>query len=115
MAFSQRRSLAVKIPLLLSLLLLAALAAMTVASYVELRRATVDIATARLQQAANQMANAFAMSARQRVAGMKQLMQLPEIRDYLRSGDASRKPAIEAAVKTYLGPAIEFGTSSSGT
>ena len=108
MPFSRGRSLAVKIPLLLSLLLLAALAAMTVASYVELRRATVDIATARLQQAANQTANVFAMSTRQRVAAMKQLMQLPEIADYLRSGDASRKPAIEAAVKAYLGPAIEF-------
>ena len=39
MPFRKRRSLAVKIPLIMSLLLLAALAAMSVASYLELRRA----------------------------------------------------------------------------
>ena len=108
MPFSRRRSLAVKIPLLTALLLLAALAAMSVASYVELRRATIDIATGRLKQAADQMGNVFAMSARQRTAAMKQLMQRPEVRDYLRSRDESQQPAIEAAVRAYLGPAIQL-------
>ena len=108
MPFSRGRSLAVKIPLLTSVLVLAALAAMSVASYVELRSALVDMARGRLEQAAGQMANVFGLSARQRIAAMKQLMQLPELHDFLRSGDASRSPAIEAAVRTYLGPAIEF-------
>ena len=108
MSFARRRSLAVKIPLLTSLLLVAALAAMSVASYVELRRATIDIATARLQQAADQMANVFAMSTRQRTGAMKQLMQHPEVREYLRSRDASQRPAIEAAARTYLGAAIQI-------
>ena len=81
---------------------------MSVASYLELRSALIEIARGRLEQAAVQMAGVFDMSARQRLAAMRQLMALPEIRDYVRTGDASRKPAIEAAVKTYLGPAIEF-------
>jgi signal transduction histidine kinase len=108
MPFSRRRSLAVKIPLLTSLLLLAALGAMSVASYVELRSALIGMATGRLQQAADQMANVFGLSARQRIAAMKQLMQRTDIRDFLRSGDASQKPVIDAAVRAYLGPAIEF-------
>jgi signal transduction histidine kinase len=37
---------------------------------------------------------------------MKQLMQLPEVHDYLRTGDASKKPAIDAAVRSYLGATI---------
>ena len=55
MPFSKRRSLAIKIPLLTSLLLAAALLAMSVASYIELRTALVEIATSRLHQAADQM------------------------------------------------------------
>jgi signal transduction histidine kinase len=108
MPFTRRRSLAVTIPLLTALLLLAALGAMSVASYLELRSALIEMARGRLEQAAVQMANVFAMSARQRIAAMKQLMQLPEIRDYVRTGDASKQPAIEAAIKSHLGPAIEY-------
>ena len=108
MPFRKRRSLAVKIPLITSLLLVAALAAMSVASYVELRRALVDLATGRLQGAAAQMANVFGNSARQRTTAMQQLMQRPEIPAYLRTRDASLEEPIRAAVKTYLGTAIEI-------
>ena len=104
MPFSGRRSLAVKIPLLLSLLLLMALAAMSVASYMELRQALVNAATTRLQQAATQMANVFAMSAAPRMAAMRQLMSRSDIRDYLRTRDAAAQPAITSAIQTYLGP-----------
>ena len=106
MPFSRRQSLAFKTPLLLSLLLLLALAAMSVASYLELRRALVDLATARLQQAADQMANVFAMSGRQRVTAMRQLMGRPEVREYLRTRDVRLQPAIDAAVRSHLGTAI---------
>ena len=68
MPFWKRRSLAVKIPLLTSLLLLAALAAVSVASYIELRNGLVDLATGRLQGAASQMASVFGISTRQRMA-----------------------------------------------
>ena len=91
MPFRKRRSLAVKIPLITSLLLLAALAAMSVASYLELRRALVDLATGRLQGAATQMANVFGMSARQRVAAMQQLMKQPDIAAYLKTRDERMK------------------------
>ena len=107
MPFLKRRSLAVKIPLLTSLLLLAALAAMTVASYVELRRALVDMATQRLQGAAVQMANVFGNSVRQRMAAMQQLIRQPEIAAYLKSRDAAHETAIREVVTTYLGSAIE--------
>jgi signal transduction histidine kinase len=107
MPFSRRRSLAVKMPLLVSVLLMLALAAMSVASYVELRSALIETATSRLQQAANQMANVFALSARQRTLGMKQLMLRPEFADYLRTRDASLEPRIDAAIQSYLGAAIQ--------
>jgi signal transduction histidine kinase len=108
MPFLKGRSLAVKIPLLTSLLLLAALAAMSVASYVELRSALVDLAAGRLKGAAAQMANLFGNSARQRVAGMQQLTQRPDIAAYLRTRDAAHEASIREAVKTYLGAAIEI-------
>ena len=104
-----RRSLAIKIPLLTSVLLAAALAAMTVASYLELRRALVDDASQRLQGAAAQMAGVFATSARQRVAAMQQFMNRPEIEAYLKSPDAAREGALRDDVKAYLGTAIEIG------
>ncbi|MBY0497688.1 MAG: HAMP domain-containing protein [Cyanobacteria bacterium] len=109
MPFRSRQSLAVKIPLLQSLLLLAALGAMTVASYVELQRALVDMASQRLQDAAAQMATVFGASARQRVTAMQQFMRRPEVAAYLRSRDASHETTIRNAITTYLGNAIEFG------
>jgi signal transduction histidine kinase len=108
MPFFKGRSLAVKIPLVTAVLLLAALAAMSVASYVELRSALVQMARGRLEQAADQMANVFAASARQRIAAMTQFMRSPGIHDFLRSRDESMKPALEAAARAYLGTAIEF-------
>ena len=109
MPFRKRRSLAIKFPLIVSALLLAALAAMSVASYLELRRTVLDLATGRLRQAANQMANVFGISARQRIAAMQQLMRRPDIVDYLKTRDAAREALIQDAIKSYLGPAIETG------
>ena len=109
MASRKGQSLAVKIPLLTSLLLAAALAAMTVASYLELRRALVDEASQRLQGAASQMANVFATSARQRVNAMQQFVRQPELTAYLRTRDAAHEAVIRDHVKTYLGTAFEIG------
>lgn len=106
MPFSKRRSLAFKIPLITSLLLAAALAAMSIASYLELRTALVELATARLHQAADQMSSVFALSARQRIGAMRELMKRPEMHEFLRTRDASQQPAIEAAIRTYLGAAL---------
>lgn len=104
MPFSKRQSLAVKIPLLMSALLLLTLAGMSAASYVELRASLIEIATERLQRAADQMATVFALSARQRVGAMKQLIDRPEVREFLRTRDAA--PGLDAAVDAYLGTAI---------
>ena len=108
MPFRKRRSLAVKIPLLTSLLLLAALAAVSVASYVELRSALVDLAAGRLQGAAYQMASVFTMSIRQRITGMQQIMQQPAIAAYLKTRDVSHEAAIRDAIRKYLGNAVEI-------
>jgi signal transduction histidine kinase len=105
MPFSRRRSLAVKLPLLSSLMLLLAVGAMTVASYLELRRALADIAAARLQQAAARMADVFSMSANQRLAAMQPLMARADLRAYLRTRDAALRPPLEAAMTAYLGAA----------
>jgi signal transduction histidine kinase len=108
MPFRKRRSLAVTIPLITSLLLLAALAAMSVASYVELRRELVDLATGRLQGAATQMASIFAQTARQRSTAMQQLMGRPEFAAYLKTRDTALEAALQDAVKAHLGAAIEI-------
>jgi signal transduction histidine kinase len=107
MPLSRRRSLAIKIPLILSLLLLAALTAMSVASYLELRRALTEVSTERLQQAAAQMA-AVLSSAGQRAAVMEKLMASPELREYLQSRRPELEPSIAAALNTYLGAAASI-------
>jgi signal transduction histidine kinase len=109
MASRKGQSLAVKIPLLTSLLLAAALAAMTFASYLELQRALVDEASQRLQGAAAQMANVFATSARQRVGAMQQFARQPELAAYLQTRDAAHEAVIRDHVKTYLGTSFEIG------
>ena len=107
MPFRKRRSLAVKIPLLTSLLLLAALAAVSVASYIELRNALIDLAAGRLQGASSQMASVFGISVRQRINVMQQLMQQPAMTAYLRTRDASYEAPIRDAIRSYLGNAFE--------
>jgi signal transduction histidine kinase len=109
MPFRKRSSLAIKIPAIVSALLLAALAAMSAASYLELRRTVIDLATGRLRQAATQMANVFGISARQRIAAMQQLTRRPDIVAYLKTRDAAHEASIRDAIKAYLGPAIEAG------
>jgi hypothetical protein len=109
MPFSRRRSLAVKIPLLMSALLLLALAGMSAASYYELRGSLIEIATERLQRAADQMANVFALSARQRLGAMKQLTERAEVREFLRTRNESLKPTLQAIITPYLGAAIAIG------
>ena len=107
MPFSKRRSLAVKIPLLTALLLVAALAAMSVASYIELRTALVEMATGRLHQAGDQIAAVFSMSARQRINAMKELMARPEIHQFLRTRDASQR--LRSDVPTLAQPGPQTG------
>ena len=104
----RRQSLSIKIPLLTSVLLAAALAAMTVASYLELRRALVDMASQRLQGAAAQMSSVFANSARQRIAATQQFMQQQELASYLQAPDAARRAALQDAAKKHLGTAVEI-------
>ena len=107
MPFRKRRSLAVKIPLLMSLLLLAALTAVSVASYIELRSSLVGLAAGRLQGASNQMASVFGISMRARISGMQQLMQRPDIAAYLKTRDRSHEAPIRDAIRKYLGNAVE--------
>jgi signal transduction histidine kinase len=109
MPFAKRQSLALKIPLLMTTLLLLALAGMSAASYVELRASLIEIATGRLQRAADQLANVFSLSARQRVAAMKQLMDRAEVREFLRTRDEALKPKVQAGIVAHLGQAIAFG------
>jgi signal transduction histidine kinase len=104
-AFWSRQSLAVKLPIILTLLLLLAVTAISVASYLELRREVVGLASARLQQAAEQMAAVFGNSARQRALSMQQLMKQREVVEYLRSRDPALVAAIHVHARTYLGAA----------
>lgn len=110
MPFSKRRSLAFKIPLTTSLLLLAALAAMSVASYVELRSALIEMSAGRLQQAADQMSAVFTMSARQRLAAISELMKRPDVRSYLLAPGAAQQPALDTTIRAYLGAALPIAS-----
>jgi signal transduction histidine kinase len=109
MPFRKRRSLAVTIPLITSVLLLAALAAMSLASYLELRRELVALATQRLEGAASQMATMFGNSARQRIASTQQFIERPEVAAYFKTRDAANEAAIRDAVRRYLGNAFDIG------
>ncbi len=109
MSFWSRQSIAVKLPVTLVLLLLAAFGAMAIVSYFELRRAVVAIASDRLEQAARQMAGVLGSSSVQRLALMKTLMNDPDVRGYLRAPDPSRAAAADVAMRTYLGNAAETG------
>ena len=106
MLFWSRQSLAVKLPIILTLLLLLAVTAVSVASYLELRREVIALASGRMQQAADQMATVFGTSGRQRVVSMQQLMKRPEVLEYLKTRDKALEEPIHAAVRAYLGTAI---------
>jgi signal transduction histidine kinase len=103
-----RQSLAVKLPIVLTLLLLLAVTTVSVASYLELRREVVGLASGRLQQAAEQMAAVFGTAGRQRVTSMQQLMKRPEVLEYLRNRDAALVIAIHTAARAYLGTAANI-------
>ena len=79
MPFSARRSIAVKLPLAVAIVLLIFGAAVGVAAYLEVRQSAIDLATQRVQQAATQIAGVLAASGRQRTAAMQQLMQRPDV------------------------------------
>jgi len=106
MSFWSRQSIAVKLPVAFAAVLLVLGAAMTLVSYLEMRRTVINIASLRLEQAATQMATVLGTSGRQRVAAMQQLMRQPEVIAYLRTREAAQAPAIEKAVRQYLGTAI---------
>jgi len=108
-SFWSRQSIAVKLPVTLVLLLLAAFGAMAIASYFEMRKAVVAIAGERLEQAARQMAGVLGSSSRQRLVLMQTLMNNPDIRGYLRAPDPSRAEAVADEMRTYLGSAAEMG------
>ena len=108
MRFWSRQSIAVKLPLAFALVLLVLGSAMAIVSYLEVRNTVVGIAADRLRQAATQMATVLGASVRQRATSMQQLMQRPEVRDYLRTRSAASASALEAAVKAYLGAAVQI-------
>ena len=109
MSWWSRQSIAVKLPVTLILLLLAAFGAMAVASYFAMRQEVVALAAERLEQAAAQMAGVLGQSTRQRLALMQTLMRNPDVRGYLRAPDPSRADAAAAAMRAYLGNAAEIG------
>jgi len=106
MSFWSRQSIAVKLPLLFAFVLLILGAAMAVVSYLEVRQTVVSIASERLQQATTQMATVLGASGRQRVAGMRQLMQRPDVIDFLKTRNAAHAETIAGAIRSYLGTAI---------
>jgi signal transduction histidine kinase len=103
-----RQSIAVKLPLAFALVLLVLGSAMAIVSYLEVRQTVIGIASDRLQQAATQISAALGVSARQRIAAMQQLMQMPEVHEILRT----KRPGgadLEGIVKKYLGTAVVMG------
>jgi signal transduction histidine kinase len=109
MTFWSRQSIAVKLPLAFALVLLVLGSAMAIVSYLEVRNTVVGIASGRLQQAATQMATVLGASGRQRIAAMQKFMQLPEVREYLRTRNPAIGAALEPVVKAHLGTAFQIG------
>ncbi len=109
MSLWSRQSIAVKLPVTLVLLLLAAFGAMAIASYFEMRKAVVAIAGERLEQAARQMAGVLGSSSRQRLVLMQTLMSNPEVRGYLARAGSVARGGRRRSMRTYLGNAAEIG------
>ena len=105
MAFWSRLSIAVKLPLAFAFVLLILGTAMGVVSYLDVRQTVVTIASQRLEQAASQMASMLGASGRQRMAAIQQLMQRPDLIEFLRTRDAAHSASIDASMLKHLGTA----------
>src|SRR5688500_10762980 len=101
-----RQSIAVKLPIAFAVVLLVLGAAMTLVSYLEMRRTVIGIASLRLEQAAKQMTTVLGTSGRQRVAAMQQLMRQADVIAYLQTREPALAGQIEKAIQKYLGTAI---------
>jgi signal transduction histidine kinase len=64
------------------------------------------MASVRLYQAATQMATLLGTTSPQRVAAMRQLMQRPEVIEYLKTRNPAHAETITGAIQKHLGPAI---------
>jgi signal transduction histidine kinase len=106
MSLWSRQSIAVKLPIAFAVVLLVLGAAMTLVSYLEMRRTVIGIASLRLEQAAAQMATVLGTSGRQRVAAMQQLMRQPDVVAFMQTREPALAGQIEKAIQKYLGTAI---------
>lgn len=107
-SFWSRQSIAVKLPLAFAIVLFVLGSAMALVSYLEVRQTVLGIASDRLHQAAMQTSALLGNSARQRAAAVQQLMQVPEVREILKTHQSAH-PVVESAVKSYLGEAALVG------
>ena len=83
---------------------------MGIASYFELRRRAGRRSRPNGCKAPpRKWPNVFGRSARQRIVRMQKLMKRPAVLRYLAAREAAHETAIRAAVRTYLGTAIEIG------
>lgn len=99
-----RLSLSAKLPIALGVIFVAATATMTAAMFSEVRATVLAVASSRLEQAARQLADSMATTARQRLAQLEALSELDGVAAVAAAGSALPGEA-QAQFTTYLGPA----------
>ncbi|MEW5928124.1 MAG: hypothetical protein AB1941_11615, partial [Gemmatimonadota bacterium] len=91
-------SLERRLPLLMTALLLATMAAGLASAYVEVKRTALDTALERLEAVSGQLATTVATSIGLRVAALDEVGRDPAVLDFLAAHSGASRPAAEAAL-----------------
>ena len=110
MGWWSRQSLSVKLPAALALIFVAACAAMSAAMFVEVRATVLGAASERLDQAARQMSEVLATSARQRLALAQALARSDDLLASLTSSSPELPAETQKRLLAYLGAAAATGS-----
>jgi signal transduction histidine kinase/CheY-like chemotaxis protein len=98
------RSIRTRLVLLVSALLIAVLAPLLVVTFLEVRSTLVDAGRVRAQEAANNLSDLFAQSARQRFLDVRRVAAMPAVREFLLAPSAAREEAARQALKPLIAP-----------
>src|SRR5687768_17132507 len=100
-----RLSIATKLPLALVALLSLVFGGMIVVAYLQVRAAVMGVASARLHQAAQHMAELLATSARNRIGALQNAVERFSIADFLTDPSSVRTEAVLAGLNKLVSSA----------
>jgi signal transduction histidine kinase len=102
--FSAPHSLRVRLPALISSLIVAVLSAFLWSAYREVKRTLLDVGGERAQVAADQIAGLMAQTAQARLADLRRIASDTTIRSYMARPDDAARPMASRVLSSALGP-----------